>query len=404
MLMAGYVEILHTPGVARILAAQLTARAPQGMLSLCILLHIEGIHHSYGAAGLVLAAWSVGQATAGPLTSRWMGAWGIRRVLALTIAVCAVAILVITLIPMPVPGEMAVGAVAGLSSPPITSAVRTIYPKLVNSRQLTTVFSLDASAQEIIWLAGPVVATFLATQVSPVAALLLCVVFLIGGGIWFIATPEVGRVRIPRPKGRIGAVLRIPVVLITTVIGFLLVASFAAMEASAVSVFGDGDARSGIVLAIWSLASLAGGLVFGRLPMTPWSLARRMLFVFVGTAATMAMMDFWWLAGMLLISGIGIAPALGVMSSQVSTSVRFSQTAEAFGWVGTGQLIGAALGSAIAGFLIDGTGSLGGFAASTGFALLGLVSSIAFVRWLPDLRSGRVGPIPDTEPVPVQPS
>jgi len=402
--MAGYAEILRTPGVARIIGAQLSARAPQGMLSLCILLHIEGIHHSYGAAGLVLAAWCVGQAIAGPLTSRWMGAWGMRPVLALTVAVCAVAILIITFAPLPVPGAMAVGALAGLSSPPIQSAVRTIYPKLVTSRQLTTVFSLDATAQEIIWLAGPVLATFLATQVSTVVALLVCVVFLIGGGIWFIATPEVGRVRIPRSRGRIGAVLRIPVVLISTITGFLLVASFAAMEASVVSVFGDGDARSGIVLAIWSLASLGGGLLFGRFPMAPWSLARRMLFVFVGTALTMAMLDFWWLSAMLFISGIGIAPALGVMSSQVSTSVRFSQTAEAFGWVGTGQLIGAALGSAIAGFLIDGTGSIGGFAASSGFALLGLVAAIAFVRWLPDLRTGRVGPIPDTEPVPVQPS
>ena len=79
--MSGYGDLLRTPGVARIISAQLTARLPSGMLSLAILIHIEGIFDSYGAAGLVLAATSVGQAIAGPLTSRWMGALGMRPVL-----------------------------------------------------------------------------------------------------------------------------------------------------------------------------------------------------------------------------------------------------------------------------------------------------------------------------------
>jgi len=78
-----YRELLKTPGVGRIIAAQLTARFPNGMISLALLLHIEHLTGSYGAAGLVLAATSVGQAVAGPVTSRWMGIWGMRRVLTL---------------------------------------------------------------------------------------------------------------------------------------------------------------------------------------------------------------------------------------------------------------------------------------------------------------------------------
>jgi hypothetical protein len=65
-----YGDLLKTPGVAQIIAAQLTARFPKGMISLAYLLHIEQIFDSYGAAGLVLAATSAGQAIAGPLTSR----------------------------------------------------------------------------------------------------------------------------------------------------------------------------------------------------------------------------------------------------------------------------------------------------------------------------------------------
>jgi MFS family permease len=140
-----YRDLLRTPGVGRIIAAQLTARFPNGMISLALLLHVEHITGSYGAAGLVLAATSVGQAVAGPVTSRWMGVWGMRRVLTLTMIVCALAITAIALVVLPVPAYMALGLLAGLATPPVQSAVRTIYPKMVNSRQLTPLFSLDAS-------------------------------------------------------------------------------------------------------------------------------------------------------------------------------------------------------------------------------------------------------------------
>ena len=83
--MSTYTSLLKTPGVGRIIAAQLTARFPFGMLSLAFLLHVEHVHHSYAAAGLVLAATSIGQAISGPLTSRWMGRWGMRPVLLLTL-------------------------------------------------------------------------------------------------------------------------------------------------------------------------------------------------------------------------------------------------------------------------------------------------------------------------------
>ena len=403
--MAGYIEILRMPGVARIIAAQLTARLPSGMLSLSILLHVERVHGSYAAAGLVLATISIGQAVSGPLTSRWMGAWGMRRVLALTLVVCSSAVFVLALVPLSVPAMMGVALVAGLSTPPIQPAVRTIYPKIVNSRQLTPLFSLDASAQEIIWVAGPVLATFVATQIATSAAILLCGIMLVIGGVWFIASPEVGRVRIPRSKRNFGVVLKKPTVLLTTVVGFLLVGSCAAVEAGVVAVFGHDGPQAGIVLAIWSIGSLVGGLALGHVPISPWSLARRMTLVFAGTALAIIMVDdFWWISITLLISGIGLAPALAVIFASVSSSVKFSDTAEAYGWVGTGQLIGAAIGSAIAGFLIDANGAIGAFWAAAAFALIGAIVPAIFHRAQPDLRGRDAGPIPDTEPVPVQPS
>jgi MFS family permease len=395
---------MRIPGVARLLCAQLLARFPGGMLSLGLLIHIEGIFHSYGVAGLVLASLSVGQAISGPLTSRWMGAWAMRPVLILTSSVCAIALGVLALAPLPIVGFMAVALVTGLSYPPIQPAVRTIYPKVVNSRQLTPLFSLDASAQEIIWVAGPVLVTFVATQISSTAGILLSLVFLVGGGIWFISSPELGRVRIPRSKRRFGVVLARPTVLLVTIVGILVVGCFAAIEAGVVSMFGEGSPDAGFVLAVFALTSLVGGLAFGHRPISRWALARRMSVILAGSILAIFAFEFWTIAGALAIAGLMVAPALAVMFAAVSASVRFSDTAEAYGWVGTGQLLGAALGAAAAGFLIDAQGSLGGFVTAGILIAVAVLLAVLFHRALPDLRGRDASPIPDTEPVPVQPS
>jgi MFS family permease len=400
-----YGSLLRTPGVARIIAAQLTARLPNGMLSLAYLLRVQYVTHSYGEAGLVLAATSVGQAIAGPLTSRWMGRWGMRPVLILTTLVCAATIFSIAFITLTLPMYVIVGFIGGLSTPPVQPAVRTIYPKMVTASQLTRLFALDASAQEIIWIAGPVVITFVSIQVSTVLGVVIPGILLLGGGLWFLLSPEVGKVRIPRSRRSFGAVLRKKPIILVTLVSLLLIGACAATEADVVSVFGHRGPQAGIVLAVWSIGSLVGGLALGSQQLDGWALSRRMVVIAIGIGlATVAVAltfggAFWTLTAALLVAGLGIAPALGVMSAIVTSSVRFSETAEAYGWVGTGQLIGAAAGSAVAGFFIDGHGALGGFIVATVLAVCAALVAILFHRWHPDLRGRDSSPIPDTEPV-----
>jgi MFS family permease len=299
---------------------------------------------------------------------------------------------------------MVVGFVGGLSWPPVQPAVRTIYPKMVNSRQLTPLFSLDASAQEIIWIGAPVLVTFISVQISTTLGIVVAIAFLVGGSAWFISSPEVGQVRIPRSRRKLGKVLQRPPVMLATVVGFLLVGSCAAIEAGVVATFGEGGPQAGLVLAIWAVSSLVGGLLLGHVPVGPWALARRTAVVAVGAVLAIVAWDFWSLSIALVIAGLCLAPALAVMFAIVSASVRFSDTAEAYGWVGTGQLIGAAVGSAFAGFLIDSNGAIGGFWIAAVFAIVGFIVPVIFRRAHPDLRGRDASPIPDTEPVPIQPT
>ncbi|TRY18371.1 MFS transporter [Tessaracoccus rhinocerotis] len=382
-----YLNLLRAPGVARVMASQLVARFPTGMLALGILIHIETVFGSYGAAGVVLAAMSVGQALAGPVTSRMMGRFGARRVLVVTTVLCAGSMAVVALAPMQLWGFVVFALLTGLSSPPVQPAVRTIYPRLVDVGKLPRLFSLDASAQEIIWVAGPLVITVVSREISPVVGLLVCVAVTLAGGAWFITSKELGTVRIARSETRLGAVLLKPGVMLATVTGLLLIGAGAAVEVGVVARFGEGGLQAGVVLALAAVASLAGGLTLGHLPLTDWTLTRRLAVVAVGTFLAIYVSGVWWTGLAMVVFGFGIAPALAVMYTMVSDSTDFSESAEAYGWIGTGQLVGAAVGSAIAGFMIDANGPAGGFAVAAVVAALAVVAA-ALLRHARPKRTG----------------
>lgn len=394
-----YRDLGRNPGVYRILLAQLTARVPFGMLTIILLLHIQLVYGNYTSAGVILAALSIGQAISGPLSSRLMGVLGMRRVLIVTTLISAAMLILVALTRFPLPLVACFSLLIGLTTPPIMPAVRAIYPKLVPDRQVTALFSLDATAQEIIWVVGPVLAVFVSTQISTAWGLLVAAAFLFGGGLWFVLSPELGRVRLPKSRGRFGAVLTRPTVIVSTVIGFFFVASFTSLEAGIVSVYGHDSIESGIVLAVFSVGSIMGGLTLGHRDIRPQTLLVRTLMVTAGTALCLISQETWWLCITGFLAGIGVAPALAALFTIVSATIRFSETAEAYGWLGTGHLVGAAAGSAVAGIVIDLLGPAGGILVAVGFLIATVAAAAVTVPWVPDLRGRSADPIPDTEPI-----
>lgn len=398
-----YRELARNPGVVRVLISQLTARFPFGMLSIILLLHIQLAYGDYTSAGIVLAAQSVGQAISGPVSSRLMGRLGMRPVLALTSLLCAALLVAIAVAHLPLAITAGLALLVGLTTPPVTPAVRTLYPKLVPGNQLAGLFSLDAAAQELIWVMGPVVAVLVSSQFGTAVGLCVAAGFMVVGGAWFILSPSVGSVKIPRSQRGIGAILRRPTVVISTVVGFFFVASFAAIEAGIVAAFtpagdgaGHGSIESGIVLALFAGGSLVGGLLIGHRAMRPWSLLLRILMVLAGTLLCLVSLNIWWLGTVLFLGGLGTAPAFAAISNIVSSTVKFSETAEAYGWVGTGQLVGVATGSALAGVAIDAAGAPGAIVVSAALLLVCAIVAAAAMRWLPDLKGRHIEPLPET--------
>lgn len=381
--MTSYRDLFRAPGVLRVVVSQLVARFPAGMLALAALIHVEHVHDSYTAAGLVLAALAIGQAVAGPLSSRIFGRFGMHRVLLVTLVLSGVSILVLALPGLSVTAYAVIAFISGMSTPPFQQAARSIYPSLVAPGARGALFSFDASLQEIIWILGPVLTTFVSLTINTSLGVVMAAVFVTGGGIWFITTEQISRAVAAPPTGRFGSVLRSPALRLAAVIGFLICGCISMVEASVVATFGEGGAQSGIILGVLCVGSLSAGLYLGRKRINRYSTARRMVVVVIGLALASVSTDFWWLMGTVFLAGLGVAPVIAALTQMTSSGVPAADVAEAFGWTTTAQLIGVALGSAVAGALIDGPGTQAAFVGATVVAVITLGVAVAVKRGQP---------------------
>ncbi len=375
--MKNYWRLLKQAGVARVLFSQLLARFPYGMISIALVIHIQHSYHSYALAGLVLGAETVGVGIAGPLIGRLLGKVGVRKLLTICATTSGAAIVTIAFVHLSPVFVLALALLAGLLSPPVQSAARTTYPTLIAEEKHTMLFGLDATLQEVIWIFGPIIATFLAASFEPEVTLVTIAAILIGGVMWFLSNPEVTSTKFEKSSGRLGKVLTRPIVLASVTMGFLLVGSFAGIEVGIVGIFTNDRALAGLVISVFSVGSIIGGLAFSQFRQTKNSFAIFSAILTAGFALTfVAPENPVWLAFCLMIAGLGVAPFLGMLAAVISFSLKNHETAEAFGWVNTGQMIGYSAAAAVTGIVIDGVSAQAALLVSVVFGL-----ATFFVAW-----------------------
>ncbi|MCW5951033.1 MAG: hypothetical protein KIT69_02075 [Propionibacteriaceae bacterium] len=370
-------RLLARPGLAALLSAQLLARLPIGMWPIGILLHIQQRTGSYAAAGLVAALMTLGRAVGTPVASRLAGRWGPRRLLIVTTAGSGLAAAVLAGIDLTgLPLALAMlgygtpALLSGLLTPPVQPIVRSAYPGVVEPAGLEHVFSLDAAAQEIIFVIGPVLAFGVAGWAGPAWTLLAGVAGQVAGTCWLLRSTALGDAVPAAERGRAGRVLAMPAVLAGTLVGLLLVGASSAVEAAVTAVFGEA-LTAGLLLALYSVASLVGGLVFshwtsGRFAQPGW-----MAVVGFGLLLAPLRPETWWLAVALMVAGLGVAPVFAAVAQRVSSRTTSAQATEAFGWVDSGAIVGASLGFGLAGTAIESGGAGAALWLAAGLALAG---------------------------------
>ena len=391
-----YRDLFRTAGFVRVISTQLLARFPFGMMSIALVMHIQHLYGNYTIAGISLGAETVGAAISQPVLGRAMSKYGIRQILLPSATISALCTFAVIFVSNAEILTVFFALCIGLFSPPIQSAARTVYPTMVKKRLLPLLFSFDAASQEIIWVIGPVLATILAAQFNTAFPVITMGIIQILGAISFTSNHEVKNLKIPASTRRMGGVLKNKVVLANLVLGMLLIGSFSGVEVGTVALFDKNTA--GWLIASLSVGSMLGGVLIGRHNHGKLALTRFLVLVCIGYGLVLVLpYQATWVALCWFIAGLGVAPALGVLGAIIGVKVKTADASEAYGWVGTGQLVGYSAGAAIAGIAIDTVSPVAALAISVVLGIGAVIVALLTLGITPDLGE----PNPDTQSITV---
>jgi MFS family permease len=377
---ASYRSVLGVQGAFRLMSSALIARLPQGMASLSILLLVRDTTHSYTAAGVAVGANAFATAACAPLLGRLIDRFGRDRTLpgfALGQAVMYATLAVAAGAGGHTGVLILLSAAAGALLPPIAPAVRALLRDVFEDRAVRdTAYSLDAVIQEAIWITGPLAVAVVVSLTSPSAAVVSLGVVCLVGTTLFLRSPLQRGTRprrhdhsrrsalaSPELRALLGPVLLSGTALGATEVGLPSLALHAGSRPAA-----------GLLLALWSVGSLAGGLWYGS---RVWhtSLTRRyrllLMMAVVFTAPLIIARSIPEGVIGALLAGLTCAPVFSCMYALVGRTVTPGSETEAFTWVSSALIGGIAAGSAIAGAVIKPGG------VSAPFIVACLASSLA---------------------------
>jgi MFS family permease len=389
--MRRYLDLMRLPDVKALLGAAFVARLPFGINILALILLLRAQDLPYATVGVVTGSLGLAVGATAPLLGRLVDRLGHTRVLVGSALVTLVANVALALAALAGAGAVALTAlavVAGGTYPPVSPALRALWPRLAAREQLDAAYTFDALQLEVVFIVGPLLAAGIAAWASPQAAFLAGVALQVGGALAFAAVPASRRWRgESRQAARHGGALSSPglrvLVVTLAVYGVALGALEIAIPAFAEQEASRGD--SGWLFAIWGVGSLAGGLWYGA---RRWLMPayRRFLLVSVVLAVGLAPLPLAAsmpaFAVLLVLAGLGMAPSTAAGYSLVGELAPAGALTEAYAWQIVGYVAGSAAGAWIAGAVVDGPGVTAALALAPLAATAGLLLALARRRAL----------------------
>jgi MFS family permease len=404
MTLSPYRAIVRTPQVPRLVSSALLGRLVIGMAGLAIVLLVRDAAGSFALAGLASGSFALGCGIASPLIGRLVDRGGQTRVLLTCAVVCAGAFSSLAVVAGHGPRGLlpALAGIGGATIPPIGACMRSLWSSMLgHGTQLQTAFAFEATTQEVVFITGPLLVVALIAVFSPAAAMLAIAAAVLVGTCLFAATPASRSWRpLERERDWAGALRGSGLRTILAVIA-LMAAAFGVVEVAVPAVAEQLGSRtlSGLFLSLWSGGSMVGGFLAGALASgrgPERRVAALLGAVAIGLSpllvAAVGVLPF---ALCMLLAGVGIAPTIACLYLLVDRSAPRGTVTEAFTWVSSAFTAGSAVGSALAGSLVQHASPTAAF-----LLAVGMVTAAALLARLRRPTLDEAVPALDPEPAP----
>ncbi|MFJ4440241.1 MFS transporter [Streptomyces sp. NPDC088923] len=377
-----YRAIFRAPGTLSFSAAGLIGRMPLAMMGIGVVTMISQLTGRYGLAGGLSATIALAAAVLGPQLSRLVDRHGQRRVLrpATLIGLAATAGLLLATVYEAPDWTLFVFAAGIGCVPSVGSMVRSRWAALYRDepRMLHTAYSFESVVDEVCFVLGPIISIGLCTAWFPEAGPLLAGCFLAVGVFWLSGQKATEPAVHPAGQHERGSAMRsvgLRVLVLTFVSTGVMFGAIDVVTVAFAEERGHKAAAS-LVLAVYALGSCLAGAVFGlfhftRPPARRWLIG--VCLVGVSMIPLQLVGNLPLLAVALFFAGLTIAPTMTTTMALVERHVPRAKLTEGMTWVSTGLAVGVALGSSVAGWVIDASGP------KAGYAVPGVAGAVAVV-------------------------
>jgi MFS family permease len=374
-----YRAAFRVPGSATFCAAGFIMRFSIAIYPIGLVLLISTRSGHYTFAGVLSGSYVLASGIGNPVLARLVDRHGQSRVLLPASAVhvaAAVTIILLALADAPDWMLMAPTVVCGFSYLAVGSLVRARWSYVLAGRpELATAYSLESTLDEVIFTAGPLVATVVATQLDPVLVLVIAAGLVAAGTVWLrrqrATEPPPHEVGTPRS----GSALRYRGMPLLVLAAIGMGGVFASAEVTMVAFCGQHGSTglAGVALACLAFGSGVAGFGYGSRTRSDHVLDR-----FRRQALVFAVLPLLFLGAvnipvmtvLAFVVGLGIAPTLITSFGLIEQIVPGGALTEGMSWLTTGLSIGYGAASALVGRIADAFGARVAFTVTIGSGLL----------------------------------
>jgi predicted MFS family arabinose efflux permease len=368
-LLSPYRAVLRTPHACGAFAISLVGRLCYGTVSLSLILTLTAGGRDYGLAGLVLALFGLTVVLVSPFRTWTVDRHGPRRVLPPMAAGFAATLVAIAAIPARSgASDVAIAvlaAAAGACAPPLGVVMRTLWSALIDDRDvLQTAYSLDGVAEELLYVAGPMIVGLIVVVATPAIGLLVSAGLVVAGTGLFLRSPALRRWSAPvaRPTastpeaatGKAGTGRAILALAFATgAIGLCL-------GGLGLVIVAFSQARRDPAAVAWIEAALSAGSALGGLGYgaVTWRISAQHRLVLLATGLAVILIpaalspDLFVLALLIGLAGVLVSPALATAYVLADRLASPKARNHAGNWVNSGYNAGVSAGAALSGQLV----------------------------------------------------